>query len=158
MTATDSARGATGRSVPRLAFIVIGIVVLLALAVWAVVAVGGGDDDGSTAGGPTGPSTSPSQQAQTSVSADGATQPGNAEIQLTSSVGPDSRNVLVRGSRFGANEEVVLSVDGTEAKRLRTDSSGGFTASVTVPFSKSSFVVRADGETSNRSASDTVTF
>ena len=158
MTATDSARGAAGRSEPRLAFIVIGIVVLLALAVWASIAMGGPDDDGSPAGGPTGPNTSPSQQAQTSVSTDGTTLPGNAAIHLTSSVGPDSRNVLVTGSRFAADEEVVLSVDGTEAKRLRTDSSGGFTASVTVPFSKSSFVVRADGKTSNRSASDTVTF
>ena len=104
-----------------------------------------GLDDMSTPGGPTGPNSSPSQQAQTSASTDGAAQPGNAAIQLTSAVGPDSRNVLVRGSRFGANEEVVLSVDGTQAKRLQTDSSGAFTASLTVPFSKSSFIVRADG-------------
>ena len=117
-----------------------------------------GLDDMSTPGGPTGPNSSPSQQAQTSASTDGAAQPGNAAIQLTSAVGPDSRNVLVRGSRFGANEEVVLSVDGTQAKRLQTDSSGAFTASLTVPFSKSSFIVRADGGTSNRSASGTVTF
>ena len=89
---------------------------------------------------------------------DGEAPPGNAAIQLTSAVGPDSRNVLVRGSRFGANEEVVLSVDGTEAKRLQTDASGAFTASLTVPFSKSSFIVRADGGTTNRSASGTVTF
>ena len=138
--------------------IVIGIVVLLALAVWAFIAIGGGDDEGSAAGGPTGPNTSPSQPAQTSATTDGATQPGNATIELASAVGPDSRNVLVRGSQFGANEEVVLSVDGTEAKRLQTDSAGAFTASLTVPFSKSSFVVRADGGTSNRSASGTVTF
>jgi hypothetical protein len=73
-------------------------------------------------------------------------------------VGPDSRKVRVQGAGFGANEEVVLSVDGAEAKRLQTDSSGAFTASLTVPFSKSSFTVRADGGTSNRSASGTVTF
>ncbi len=158
MTRTDAAGGATDRSGPRLALIVIGIVVLLALAVWAISAMGGGDDDGSTPGGPTGPNTSPSQQPQIGVSTDGATQPGNAAIQLTAAVGPDSRNVLVRGSQFGANEEVVLSVDGTEAKRLQTDSSGAFTASLTVPFSKSSFLVRADGETTDRSASGTVTF
>ena len=158
MTGTDQARGATGRSRPRLPFIVIGIVVvLLALVVWAFSAIGGGDDNGSTPGGPTGPNTSPSQQAQTSASTDGA-QPGNAAIQLTSAVGPDSRNVRVQGSGFGANEEVVLSVDGTEAKRLQTNSSGAFTTSLTVPFSKSSFTVRADGGTSNRLASGTVTF
>ena len=159
MTANDPARAATGRSGPRLAPIVIGIVALLALAFWAFTAMGGGgDDDGSTPGGAIGTNTSPSQQAQTSASTDGATQAGNAEIRLTSAVGPDSRNVLVRGTRFGVNEEVVLSVDGTEANWLQTDSSGAFTASLTLPFSKSSFIVRADGVTSNRSASGTVTF
>ena len=159
MTGTDPARVATGRSGRRLALIVIGIVVLLALAFWAISASGGGrDDEGSTPGGPTGASTSPSQQPQNSASPDGATQAGNAEIQLTSRVGPDSRSVLVQGSRFGANEEVVLSVDGTEAKRLQTDSSGAFTAALTLPFSKSSFIVRVEGATSNRSASGTVTF
>jgi hypothetical protein len=158
MTGTDTDRGATGRSGPRLAFIAIGIVVLLALAVWAFSALGGADDNDSTPGGPTGPITSPTQPTQTSPSTDGAAQPGNAAIDLTAAVGPDSRNVRVQGSGFGANEEVVLSVDGTEAKRLQTNSSGGFTASLTVPFSKSSFTVRADGGTSNRSASGTVTF
>ena len=158
MTGTDPARGATARSGPRLALIVIGIVVLLALAVWAFSAMGGGDDDRSTPGGPTSPNTSPGQPAQTSQSTGGATQPGNAAIQLTPAVGPDSRRVLVQGSRFGANEEVVLSVDGAEAKRLQTDSSGAFTASLTVPFSKSSFIVRADGRTSHMSASGTVAF
>ena len=165
MTGTDVPRGATGRSGPRVALIVTGIVVvLLALAVWAFSAMGGGDDDRSTPGGPTGSSPSPSQPAPASASTDGETQPGgetqpaNAAIELTPAVGPDSRNVLVRGSRFGANEEVVLSVDGTVAKRLQTDSSGAFTASLTVPFSKSSFIVRADGGTTNRSASGTVTF
>jgi hypothetical protein len=140
-----------------LALIAIGVVVALALAVWAFSAMGGGDG-GSTPVGPTDPNTSQSQPAQTSASTDGATQPGDAAIELTAAVGPDSRNVLVRGSGFGANEEVVLSVDGTEAKRLQTDSTGGFTASLTVPFSKSSFVVRADGGTSGRAASGTVTF
>jgi hypothetical protein len=157
MTEIDPARG-TGRSGPRWALIVIGIVVSLALAVWAFSAIGGRNDDESRPGGPTGPITSPSQQAQTSASTDGATQSGTATIELTSAVGPDSRNVRVQGSGFGGNEEVVLSVDGTEAKRLQTNSSGAFTASLTVPFSKSSFTVRADGGTSNRSASGTVTF
>ncbi len=157
MTGTDAA-GGTGRPGTRLAAIVIGIVVLLALAVWVFSAMGGGDDDGSTPGGPTGPNASPSQSAQTSASPDGEAPPGNAAIELTGRVGPDSRNVLVNGSGFGPNEEVVLSVDGTEAKRLQTDSSGAFTASLTVPFSKSSFTVRADGETTNSSASGTVTF
>jgi hypothetical protein len=138
----------------RLAFVAVGIVVLLALAAWAFSAIGGGDGNGSTPGGPTGP---PSQPAQTSASDDGA-QPGNGAIELTGAVGPDSRNVRVQGSGFGPNEEVVLSVDGTEAKRIQTNGSGAFTAALTVPFSKSSFVVRADGETSNRSASGTVRF
>jgi hypothetical protein len=158
MTGTDTARAATGRSGRRLAFIVIGIVVLMALAVWAFSAVGGGDGDGGAPGGPTGPATSPSRQTQTSASTEAAVQPGNAAIALTPAVGPDSRNVRVQGSGFGANEEVVLSVDGTEAKRIQANSSGAFTASLTVPFSKSSFTVRADGGTSNRSASGTVTF
>ena len=41
MTGTDPARAATGRSGRRLALIVIGIVVLLALAFWAISASGG---------------------------------------------------------------------------------------------------------------------
>jgi hypothetical protein len=153
MTTTDPARGATGGSGPRFALIAIGIAVLLALMVSAFGAIGG-DDDGS----PPGPNSSASQPLQTSANTAEATQPGNAAIQLDPAVGPDSRNVRVRGSLFGANEEVVLSVDGTEAKRLQTDPSGAFTASLTVPFSKSRFIVSADGETSNRSASGTVTF
>ncbi len=170
MTGTDPAGGTTGRSAPRLALIAIGTVVLLALAVWAFSAMGGGRDDGRAPAGPTGPSTTPSQQVPTSVSAppsqrlpttastDGATQRGAAAIALTPTFGPDSRNLLVRGSGFGANEEVVLSIDGTEAKRVRTDSSGAFTATLTVPFSKSTFTVRANGATSNRSAKGTATF
>jgi hypothetical protein len=157
MTGTDPARGTTGRSGPRLALIMIGILVPLALALWAFSAMGGGDDNGSTPGGPTGPNSSPSQPAPTSAGTDGA-QPGNAAIQLTSAVGPDSRNVRVQGSGFGADEEVLLSVDGTEAKRIQTNASGAFTASLTLPFSKSSFTVRAEGGTSNRSASGTVAF
>jgi hypothetical protein len=157
MTATDPARGATGRST-RMAFVVIAIVVALAVAIWAFSALGGGADEGSTPGGPTGPNTTPTQPAPTSTGTEGATQPGNAAIQLTSRVGPDSRNVLVRGSGFGPQEEIVLTVDGTEAKTLQTDPSGAFTASLTVPFSKSTFTIRADGGTSNRSASGTVTF
>jgi hypothetical protein len=157
MTGTDPGPAITGRSGQRWAFIVFGIVVLLALAVWAFAAMAGGDDNGSTPEGPTGPNASPSQPAQTSASTDGA-QPGNAAVELTAAVGPDSRNVRVQGSGFGANEEVILSVDGAEAKRLQTNASGAFTASLTVPFSRSSFTVRADGGTSNRSASGTVTF
>jgi hypothetical protein len=163
MTGTEPARGATGRSGPRLAPVAIGVVVLLvlALAVWVFTAIGGGDDNGTTPGGPTGPNTSPSQQTSPNtdgVTTAGAPQPGNASIQLTPALGADSRRVLVQGSKFGANEEVVLSVDGTEAKRLQTDSSGAFTVSLTVPFSKSSFNVSADGQTSGKSASGTVTF
>jgi hypothetical protein len=140
-----------------LAAIAAGIVVLFALAAWAF-AMKDGNEGGSTPGGPGAATGSPSQPAQTGPSAVGATQPGDPTIQLTATSGPDSRRVLVQGSQFGSNEEVVLSIDGTEAKRLNTDSSGAFTASLTVPFSKSSFVVRADGATSNRSASGTVTF
>ena len=148
MTGTDPARGATRRSGPQLALIAVGIVVLLALGVWAFGAMDGADN-GSAPGGPTGPNTSPTQRAPTGASTEGATQPGTAAIELTPAVGSDSRNVLVRGSQFGANEEVILSVDGTEAKRVQTDSSGAFTASLTVSFSKSSFVVSADGGSSN---------
>jgi hypothetical protein len=157
MTGTDPGRRADSRSGPRLVLIATGIVVVLALAAWALSGMGGGDD-GSTPEAPTGPNTSQSQPAPTSASTDEATQPGNAAIELTAATGPDSRNVLVQGSGFGANEEVVLSVDGSEAKRVQADSSGAFTASLTVPFSQSSFVVRADGGTSTRSASGTVTF
>jgi hypothetical protein len=157
MTGTDPGRRADGRSGPRLALIAIGVVVVLALAVLAFSAMGGGDD-GSAPEATTNPNASPSQPARTSETTDEATQPGNAAIQLTAAVGPDSRNVRVEGSGFGANEEVVLSVDGTEAKRVQADSSGAFTASLTVPFSGSSFVVRAHGETSGSSASGTATF
>ena len=154
MTGTDPARGATGRSGPRIALIVIGIVVLLALAGWAVTAVAGGADDGGTPG----LNTSSGPPAHTGATTGVPTQAGNAAIQLTPSLGPDSRRVLVRGSGFGANEQIVISMDGTEAKRLQADASGSFTVTLTVSFSKSSFVVRANGATSNRSASGTVTF
>ncbi len=125
MTGTYAARAATGRSGPRLALIgERGSVLPLGLAVWGFSDLGqGGDDDGSTPGGPTGPNPSSSQPAPTSAGTDGEAPPGDAAIQLTSTVGPDSRNVLVQGSRFGPNEEVVLSVDGTEAKRLQADPS-----------------------------------
>jgi hypothetical protein len=127
----------------------------LALGVVALGVIRGGDNGDGSAAGPTG---SPNPPAQTSATTQAAAQPGTAIIRLTPGLGPDSRKVDVRGSGFGANEEVALSLDGTEAKRLHADSSGAFAASLTVPFSKSSFTVRADGVTSNRSATGTVTF
>jgi len=156
MTRTDPVRGATRRSGPLSALIALGIVVLLVLGVWAFGAMDGADN-GSAPGGPTGPNTSPSQRAPAKASTEGALL-GSAAIELTPRAGPDSRNVLIRGSQFGGNEEVVVSVDGTEAKRVQTDYSGAFAASLTVPFSKSSFVVSAYGESSNRSAEGAVTF
>ena len=157
MTGTDTARGAARKSRLQMVLIAFGIVVLLALGVWAFSLMDGADN-GSAPGGPTGPNTSKSQRAPTSAGTEVVAQTGSAAIDLTPRVGPDSRNVLVRGSQFGANEEVVVSVDGTEAKRVQTDSSGAFTASLTVSFAKSSFVVSADGGSSNRSASGNVTF
>lgn len=141
-----------------MALIAIGVVVLLALAIWGVAAMTGGDDDQATPGGPSGPDTSPSQQTQTTGSPGPAQPAGSAAIQLTASLGPDSRRVAVQGSGFGANEEIVLSVDGTEARRVQSDPSGAFNAVVNVSFSKSTYVVRADGATSRKSASGTVTF
>jgi hypothetical protein len=155
MTGIETARGTASRSRTRLTAIVIGIVVLLALAAWAFGTMGA-DDAGNTR--PTNPTAVPTQQPQTSASTAGSTQPGSAAIQLTAALGPDSRNIRVRGSGFAANEEVVLSVNGTEAKKVRTDASGGFAATLTVSFSGSTFTVRADAGASGRSATGTVTF
>jgi hypothetical protein len=156
MTGTETARGTASPSRTRLTAIVIGIVVLLALAAWAFSAMGRADDAGNT--GPANTTAAPTQQPQTSASTAGSTQLGSAAIQLTAALGPDSRNIRVRGSGFAANEEVVLSVNGTEAKKVRTDASGGFAATLTVSFSGSTFTVRAEAGASGRSATGTVTF
>lgn len=151
MAAADGTAG--GRS--RLWFIGLAAVVLLlaGLGVWALAA--SGDDEPSTPGGPApGPTTATPAAPGGPATAPVAT---TASIKLTVAVTPTVRTVLVEGSGFGAGEVVVLLVDDQELSRTNADAAGAFRASVRLPNERRSFLVRATGSTSGRSATATAT-
>ena len=144
MADSDSVKAA---KIAAAATVVAALIGLVAVVVPRI----GDDGDGTT-------QTSPGGTTQT----DGTTQPpppdfGHASVFLNTTSGPGGSTILVSGSGFSANEEVVIRFHTDEVGSTTANDGGKFeNVAVTVPtsysvFAPQQFQVIATGESSSRS-------
>jgi hypothetical protein len=150
--ATPGQTGAGPRSWRLLIIVLIAVLLLVGIGLWALQAGGSDDPARPTASVSVGPGNGgPTTTIGTPVT--GGTL--NIEVAVAP---PNQRTAIINGTGFGPNEEVVLRVDNRERARVRTDGAGAFVARVPLSPDRDSFAVRADGGTSGRSATGTITF
>src|SRR5579884_4303409 len=75
-------------------------------------------------------------------------------IKLSSTSGPPTTQLTVRGMGFGSRETVSITLDSTPIGSSKTDPRGAFATRVTIPayVSPGNFVMQATGHKSKRSA------
>ncbi len=84
----------------------------------------------------------------------GSVAPFHPTIKLSQTSGPPTTQVIVRGTGFGVNENVSITLDSTPIGSTKTSRTRTFSTGITIPryVSPGNFVVEATGKTSGRSA------